>query len=124
MQTRVYRYLAVEAGSGYNGGDKPLPDLVEMVYWYAEFDGALECFPYSAEQHGADQDFLAGLIREITTRTEEIWPLANDVSQCRFCKYRSLCDRGAKPGFFGDLDEDMEPTELRIDLEQIAEVAF
>jgi CRISPR/Cas system-associated exonuclease Cas4 (RecB family) len=124
LQTRVYRYLAVEAGSGYNCGENPLPDQVEMVYWYAEFDGAMECFPYSAEQYAADQGFLAGLIGEITTRTEEIWPLADDAGQCRFCKYRSLCDRGAKPGFIGELDEDMEPTEFQIDLEQIAEVAF
>jgi CRISPR/Cas system-associated exonuclease Cas4 (RecB family) len=124
LQTRVYRYLVVEAGSGFNGGENPPPDRVEMVYWYAEFDGAMECFPYNAEQYAADQGFLASLIREITTRSEEIWPLTDDAGRCQFCNYRSLCDRGAKPGFFGDLDEDLEPIELQIDLEQIAEVAF
>jgi CRISPR/Cas system-associated exonuclease Cas4 (RecB family) len=124
LQTCVYRYLAVVAGSGFNGGEKPLPDRVEMVYWYAEFDGATECFPYDAVQYASDHESLAGLIGEITSRTEEIWPLTDDAGRCRFCRYRSLCDRGARPGFFGDLDEDIEPTEFQIDLEQIAEVAF
>jgi CRISPR/Cas system-associated exonuclease Cas4 (RecB family) len=124
LQTCVYRYLAVEAGSGFNGGENPLPEQVEMVYWYAEFTGATEWFPYDTTQFAADQDLLARLISEISTRSEEIWPLTDHTARCRFCRYRSLCDRGAKPGFFGDLDEDMEPTEFQIDLEQIAEVAF
>ena len=124
LQTRVYRYLAVEAATGFYGGDRPPPDQVEMVYWYAEFDGATERFPYDANQFAADGDFLAGLVREVTSRKGEIWPLTDDTARCRFCRYRSLCDRGAKPGFFGDLDEDMEPAEFQIDLEQIAEVAF
>ncbi len=124
LQTRVYRYLVVLAGSDFNGGQCPFPGQVEMVYWYAEFDGAIERFPYGTSQHAEDHDFLADLVREITTCSEDIWPLTDDAVQCRFCRYRSLCDRGAKPGFFGDLDEDMEPTEFEIDLEQIAEVAF
>ncbi len=51
LQTRVYRYLAVEGGAAFNGGQPPEPEQVEMIYWFAEFGGAVERFPYDADQH-------------------------------------------------------------------------
>jgi CRISPR/Cas system-associated exonuclease Cas4 (RecB family) len=127
LQTRVYRYLAVEAGADYNAGQPPQPEQVEMVYWFANDGGATERFPYDAAQHAADRDYLAGLIaeaNEAAARDEEIWPLTPDAHQCRFCNYRSLCERGVKPGFLGEFEEDLEPEEVEIDLEQVAEVEF
>lgn len=124
LQTRVYRYLAVEAGAAFNGSQRPEPELVEMLYWFAEFGGATERFPYDTDQHAADHDYLAGLLAEIAAHDEETWPLAPDERQCRFCNYRSLCERGVKAGFLGDLEEDVEPGELEIDLEQVAEIEF
>jgi hypothetical protein len=124
LQTRVYRYLAVEATAEFNAGRPPRPDQVEMIYWFANDGGTTERFSYDAAQHAADRDYLAGLIGEIAVRDEEIWPLTPDLRQCRFCNYRSLCDRGVKAGFLEDLDQDLEPAELEIDLEQIAEIEF
>jgi CRISPR/Cas system-associated exonuclease Cas4 (RecB family) len=124
LQTRVYRYLAVEAGAEFNAGQRPEPEQVEMVYWFANDGGATERFPYDAAQHAADRAYLASLIAEITSRDEETWPLTPDARRCCFCNYRSLCERGVKAGFLGDLDEDLEPVALEIDLEQVAEVEF
>jgi CRISPR/Cas system-associated exonuclease Cas4 (RecB family) len=124
LQTRVYRYLAVESTASYNGGQPPRPDQIEMIYWFANEGGKTERFAYDAGQHRADHDYLAALIREIVAREEEIWPLTPDVRQCRFCNYRSLCDRGVKAGFLVDLERDLEPEEIEIDLEQIAEIEF
>jgi CRISPR/Cas system-associated exonuclease Cas4 (RecB family) len=124
LQTRVYRYLAVEAGAAYNGGQRPQPEQVEMVYWFAEFGGALERFPYDAAQHSADGEDLAALLADIVAHHESIWPLTSDQRRCRFCNYRSLCERGVQPGFLSDLDEDLEQLELEIDLEQVAEIEF
>jgi hypothetical protein len=124
LQTRVYRYLAVEAGATFNDGERPRPEQVEMVYWFAAFDGAVERFPYDAGQHEADGDYLANLVSDIAAHQESIWPLTPDERRCRFCTYRSLCERNVKPGFLGDLDEDLELPELEIDLEQVAEIEF
>lgn len=124
LQTRVYRYLAVEAGAALNGGQGPQPEQVEMVYWFAQFGGATERFPYDTDQHAADRAYLAYLIAEITAHQEPIWPLTLDERPCRFCNYRSLCERAVKAGFLKDLDEDLESAELEIDLEQIAEIEF
>jgi len=124
LQTRVYRYLAVKAGAAFNGGQPPHPEQVEMIYWFAEFGGATESFPYDADQHTADHDYLGGLIAEIAAHSEPIWPLTPDERRCRFCNYRSLCERGVTAAFLNELEDDLEPAEVTIDLEQIAEVAF
>lgn len=127
LQTRVYRYLTVEAGAAFNGGQRPQPEQVEMVYWFAAHAGATERFPYDSTQHAADRAFLTGLIGQITAREELVWPLTPNQKLCRFCNYRSLCERDVEPGFPEELDDDAEPLDLdplRLDLEQIAEVEF
>jgi CRISPR/Cas system-associated exonuclease Cas4 (RecB family) len=124
MQTYVYRYLAVEASSTFNGGRRPEPEQVEMIYWFAERGGTTERFAYDAEQHAAAHDYLADLLAQIAAHSKVIWPLTTKERHCRFCTYRSLCDRVVKPGFLDDLDDDIEPTAFELDLEQVAEVEF
>lgn len=126
MQTLVYRFLAVEAGATFFGDRRPSPEEVEMVYWFAEQGGDSERFPYDAVQHRTAGARLAELIIEITGRRSEHWPLTTDVRHCRFCNYRSLCDRGVKAGFLTELTDEFETPafESMVDLEQIAEVEF
>lgn len=124
LQTRVYCFLAVEAGAAFNGGQPPEPEQVEMVYWLAGADGATETFLYDAGQHAADRATLSELIDEIAACQESTWTLTSDVRLCRFCNYRSLCERGVKAGFLPQLEDDLESPQLEIDLEQIAEIEF
>lgn len=124
LQTRVYRYLAVEAGAAFYQAQSPQPEQVEMLYWFAQKNGQVERFPYATQQHVAAQVYLEGLISDIVTHHEPIWPLTPDERMCRFCNYRSLCERGIKAGFPEELDDNIELPDLTIDLEQIAEVEF
>lgn len=140
MQTRLYRFLAVEAlGRGALSnkasvtkadpaliGNQPLrPEQVEMIYWFAQDSGATQSFPYDAEQHAVDRPYLEGLLGEIASSDAGVWPLTGDERRCRFCNYRSLCDRGVQAGFLSDLDDDLDALDdLEIDLEQIAEIEF
>jgi CRISPR/Cas system-associated exonuclease Cas4 (RecB family) len=124
LQTEVYRYLAVEAGAAFNQGRRPAPEQVEMVYWFAAHGGATERFPYDADQHRVHGKHLTELIADIAAHREAIWPLTPDERQCRFCNYRSLCERGVKAGLLEELQEELEPEEPEIDLEQIAEIEF
>ncbi|NIV39894.1 MAG: PD-(D/E)XK nuclease family protein [Anaerolineae bacterium] len=124
LQTIVYRYLAVEAGAALNNGQSPAPDQVEMIYWFAQSQGQTERFAYDRAQHDGALAHLLDLTLQITAHTEPVWPLTADESRCRLCRYRSLCERGATAGFLNDLEDDIEPLEDIIDLEQIAEVEF
>jgi hypothetical protein len=124
LQTRVYRYLAVEATAAIFGGRQPAPEQVEMIYWFAAHGGQVERFPYNAGEYAADRADLAALAAEILAQQAPIWPLTEDIGHCRFCHYRSLCEREVEPGFPDELPDDVEPEEIEIDLEQIGEVVF
>jgi predicted RecB family nuclease len=124
LQTVVYRYLVVEAGTTLNGGVRPQPGQVEMIYWFACHHGTTERFAYDADQHSAACELLFRIITDIDGHQEPIWPLTPDVRHCRTCNYRSLCERGVTAGFLEDLVDDLEPDDLDIDLEQVSEIVF
>jgi len=117
LQTIVYRYVLAKSGID--------PALIEMRYWYAEHNGTSHSFAYDAVQFKADEKYLMSLVDEINTRAD--FPLTDETSRCRFCTYRSLCERGVKAGSLAEWDAqdyDEGVADFTIDLEQIAEIAF
>lgn len=123
-QTRVYRWLALQAGTHLHNGKPFEPEQVEMVYWLAGAPDDPARFPYSHLQAKRDFDVLQAIVAEIEVAQD--FPLTDDERHCRFCPYRSYCDRGRFAGApedaMGDFDE---PEDLfDIDFEQISEIAF
>ncbi|MBN1429595.1 MAG: PD-(D/E)XK nuclease family protein [Anaerolineae bacterium] len=123
LQTRVYPFVLVEAGAGVFGGPVR-PEQINLIYWFAEAPGELEVFPYSQELHEENRAYLGGLIDEVVSRREEVWPLTEDTHMCMFCVYRSLCDRGVKAGDYRDVDTEVDIFDFNIDLDSIEEIAF
>lgn len=128
-QTRVYRFLAVEAAAHLNAGEPPSPDRVEMLYWFTHTPDQPEIFSYSLEQYQADREVLTRTIAEIAAAGPADFPLTPDEQRCRFCVYRSLCDRGVTAGGLEELPG--LPDELpdlaldaSLDFDQIAEIEF
>ena len=96
MQTRVYRYVLVEAGAALNGGHPIEPEQVTLVYWFAEFPAEPEVLPYDSAQHADDAAFLARLVDDIAARTEAEWPKTN--KKCAASTARIVhCATGASP---------------------------
>ncbi|MBI4772397.1 MAG: PD-(D/E)XK nuclease family protein [Chloroflexi bacterium] len=129
LQTRAYPYLLLRAGAHLNGGRPLQPEQVEMVYWFAEHPDQPERFPYSPERYAQDAEYLTGLVEQIRGLGPDDFPLTGDLDRCRFCVYRSLCDRGAAAGPLAELAAGAAEAgdELAIgalDFEQIAEIAF
>jgi predicted RecB family nuclease len=132
LQTRVYPYLLVRAGSVLNDGVSIQPEQVSMVYWFANFPAAPMRFEYSMEQCEADRRFLSGLVGEIEERFDrtggrQLVSARPDDGSCRYCRYRSLCERGATAGLRVDMvrEEEIEPlTDVAVDFEQMAEIAY
>ncbi|MBZ0304031.1 MAG: PD-(D/E)XK nuclease family protein, partial [Anaerolineae bacterium] len=126
LQTIVYRWVLAQGGDHLHGGQPIPPEQIEMIYWYAEHDGAARRLPYDRAQFAADEAYLRELVQEIDTRTD--FPLTDDVQRCQFCVYRSLCDRGTQAGTLADWDavdyEAVDLTTFTLDLDQIAEIAF
>ena len=125
LQTRVYPYLLVEAGTQLNGGKPFLPSQVEMIYWFAGDPQQPMHFPYNQAQFEQDGRFLAGLAGEIQSLPETGFDLTPDKDRCRYCVYRSLCDRGVEAGDLEGFEAEPEfASSLDFDLDQIAEVKF
>jgi CRISPR/Cas system-associated exonuclease Cas4 (RecB family) len=126
LQTRVYPFLLAQAGMYLNKGKLIAPDQIEMIYWFANFPTAPLRFPYSQAQFREDETYIAGLIEEIKLISEEPAPLTENEKRCRYCVYRSLCNRGIEAGPMEEFESEVTEDLLNFDLdfEQIAEVEF
>lgn len=118
MQTRLYPFLLVQAGASLHGGQPLQPEQVQMVYWFAEYPQEPEHFRYRAAQYEQDQSYLEGLLAAVLALQPDQFSLTDNLQRCRFCVYRSLCDRGVRAGDIFSADETPEADEeLEIDLD-------
>jgi CRISPR/Cas system-associated exonuclease Cas4 (RecB family) len=129
LQTRVYPYLLVKAGAQFTpqSGNPISPDQVEMIYWFTDYPDEPAHFPYSQKQFEADEAYLYDLVAKIKTQGDEDAPLTDDEWRCRFCKFRSLCNRGVEAGPLEEIDlvaSEVQGFDLDLDFDQVAEIEF
>jgi hypothetical protein len=124
-QTIIYRWMLARARP-----DIP-PEAITMIYWYAGDPARPTRLPYSAAQFERDEARIRAQIDALLADIavgEAAFPRTDDDYRCRYCSYRTLCERGAQPGDLADLIDETfasdDPAELRIDFDQIAEIAF
>lgn len=122
LQTRVYPFVLAQAGAQLTGAPVD-PAQVEMLYWFAAFPDRPEVFGYSANLMDADASGLAGLIREIVACPAGGFPQASDDRRCRYCVYRSYCEREVSPAGYEEAEGDAAD-EIEIDIQQVAEIAY
>ncbi len=135
LQSIVYPYVLVEASAALPWG--PIaPEQVEMRYWFTAAPEHPVTFRYDGEQHAANGKRLHEIIREILAgRTEADFPKVPDTEAnrrrfCRFCVYRSRCDRGLDAGPLEDADDPDTlfvvdaASALEFTLEQVEELEF
>jgi hypothetical protein len=104
-----------------------MPDQVELMYWFTEYPQEPIRFVYSSDQYQLDRVYLMELISEIEGLGEGDFQLTADDSKCKYCTYRSLCDRGISAGFVDPMEVTQESEEdfyLDLDFDQIAEIEF
>lgn len=129
LQTMVYRFMAVEAAGHLNDGEPVQADQVDILYWFTATPKEPEIFTYSQEQYLEDRQTLIRMIEEIAARQTGDFPLTPDEQRCRYCVYRSLCDRGIDAGgldqwlSLGEESPD-QLLESGLDFDQIAEIEF
>ncbi len=123
LQTLVYPFVAVEAGTSVFGGPVD-PARVSMLYWFAHYPDQSHVFHYSDFQHEAARRTLHHLLDEIEqTDPAFSWPLTPDHALCKYCVFRSLCDRGVEAGQESpDLDD--EGWRNTLSLEDVEEIPY
>lgn len=125
LQTIVYPYVLVEAGHQLNGGVAIKPSQVTMIYWFTNFPDVPQVFEYSDITHRENGDTIAALMREIDAR--QAFEKTDDVTRCRYCVYRSLCERGVQAGHQNDeitFDQGANMDLDDFDFDQVAEIEF
>ena len=122
-QTRVYRALLVQAGAHLNNSNPFEPGQIEMIYWYADFPSDPTRFKYDANQFNRDWSAIQKVVKEISSSNE--FPLAEDEKMCRFCTYRSYCNRGTQAGQIAEAETEMDSeAAFDVNFEQIGEIEF
>jgi CRISPR/Cas system-associated exonuclease Cas4 (RecB family) len=125
MQSKVYPFVI--ATTGYPLAEPVLPENIEMIYWYPYHPETPTTFSYSAQQQKKDRSELEEMAKEIQVIREPIFPLTMDLSKCKYCTYRSLCERGEKAGNldeFEDMDSIQPDQGWDLDFENLEEIAF
>lgn len=122
-QTRVYRALLAMTGDHLNGGQPIGPEQIEIIYWYADFPSEPARFKYTSAQFKRDWSAIEKVVKEISSTKE--FPMTEDEKMCRFCVYRSYCDRGKQAGAMDEAEAEMESeTAFDVNFEQVGEIEF
>lgn len=125
MQTRIYRLLVYRTGARFFHGSALIPEQITFLYWYAGFPESPFRFPYTSELATEDETLISGIIHEILDLPEENFLRTDEPQRCRFCVYRSYCERGVKAGSLQEgfiPSEEAEPEDWSFD--QIPEIEF
>ena len=122
-QTRVYRAILTRAGDHLNK-DRPFePGQIEMTYWYADYPSEPAHFTYDVAMFKRDWSSIETVIGEITSTKE--FPMTGDEKTCRYCTYRSYCDRGKEAGIGDEFEAEYETDKtFDVNFEQIGEIEF
>ena len=121
MQTIVYPYVLSRAGDWLNDGQPIPPERIRLVYWFAE-TGETATFDWTGELLRNSETRLAQLLNEIMASPN--FEKTTDQRRCRFCVYRSLCERGDIPGDLNDLENEELSGGISFDLDEIEEISF
>jgi CRISPR/Cas system-associated exonuclease Cas4 (RecB family) len=128
VQTSLYPYLFQQAAGNLFSVDSIHPSEIEMVYWFPLSDDPEEVFPYSEDQHQEVSQHLSDLRSQIHAliATDKPFPLTDDHSHCKYCRFRSYCERGfqTSPLPAGAEIEKEDLSNMHFDLDQIKEIEY
>jgi CRISPR/Cas system-associated exonuclease Cas4 (RecB family) len=114
LQTRVYPFVLSTLQATQPGF---APEQIKMIYWYPAAPAKLVEFAYSQQQFAADEHSLTQLIHEIRALDESGFSLTEDERKCKFCRYRSLCNRGTLAGNLLDQSVSTEDLDAAFDID-------
>lgn len=127
IQTRLYPLVLTLSGHDLNDGQPVPPEKIRMNYWFSSQPEALVSTYYDPDSFLRDQAYFSNLIDEIHKKEPADFLRTDDLKKCRYCVYRSHCDRGIQAGDLAHFDEDdffLDGDPLDIEFEEIPEIQF
>jgi hypothetical protein len=127
VQTHLYPFLIVLAGTHLNDGVPWQAEQVELIYWFTAEPAKPQHFQYSTVQFQEDEKLLSAWINAIQRSSDDPMLMTADIEhQCKLCNYRSFCDRGQRAGEWDGEDATRESSKqsFDFDFDQIEEIEF
>lgn len=126
IQSRLYPFLLMLSGERLNNGTAFKAEQIEMRYWFPIAPDKPEIIDYTKEKHKENKKFFAGLISEIKATQDGHFLLTSDERKCKFCEYRSLCERQVKAGNWKEAEDTdfASPEESDLSIDQIGDIIF
>ena len=126
MQTKVYPFVLANGINKLSPGQPISSENIEMIYWFSNHPQEPEVFQYNQTQFEQDKSEISALLEEITSlEGEDDFPLTLNLNHCKFCRYRSLCDRGVEAGDLEEMTFFDEPAdEFDIDFNESAPIEY
>lgn len=120
-QSTIYPLVLAKAGTSLAGGSQIDPGKIEMRYWFPEFPDMTLSLPYSGRQNSRGAQVIEEMIREISARkTPEEFEKTEEQKICKYCRFRSLCERGIQAGENSeeiDRETEVEPNPFDMDID-------
>ncbi len=111
MQTLIYP-MVLQIFCETSDSKNTKPENIEMIYWYPAFPEHPIKFGYDQITYLRQKSELELLISEIMQNEKEDFSLTEKLTHCKFCQYRSFCNRGEKAGVFSEESNDFSITDL------------
>jgi CRISPR/Cas system-associated exonuclease Cas4 (RecB family) len=105
LQTRIYPWVLLRSLQKLIPGGGSLPSQISMIYWFADFPGDEEIFNIDKARLNADEEYLSTLISSILSSRDDDFIQTSNERMCRFCPYRSYCERGFEAGNLNEAEE-------------------
>ncbi len=127
IQTMLYPFAAFESVQSTVPGFEIEAENLQMSYLFVRHNhDNLITFEYNQNFHEQNRKLLENLIMEISAKETGAFECTTETRRCKYCNYRSLCERGVRAGDFRQEDEepDLDQIIQNLDFETQDEIAF
>jgi len=124
MQTIIYPFILAESLEELFPGNRFDERIINMRYWYVNYPRIIVEFTHGEKEQIENRKILSELISEIINKEPDDFSKTKDKSLCRFCTYRSLCERGSLAGVLTGHKTELDLDDLTIDFDNIGDFEF
>ncbi len=127
LQSRVYPTLFILGASSFLSCPDFSVSNLQMIYWYPNFPELSLVIPTDDNKYNEDLAYIRELVKEIEGKDSTSFELTNEVKRCKYCNYRSLCDRGVSAGKLNEMETDEAVDDANLsefNFENLQEIAY